>query len=236
MSTIRIQTTQNVSVEYTVASVGERIVATLIDDVVLLVWAGFWLGMVGALGVKQKAVWIGMGVLVGATYVFYHLLCEVFFNGQSLGKRARDLKVIRLDGTSPSLGDYLLRWVLRIVDSGFVALIAILLNGRGQRLGDMAAGTTVVSLNAPRAAAPLPTTPDAGYVAVFPQAAHLADHDVAIIRQVLRKGLERENYVLLNELANKVKALLGVQADLPDEAFLRTVLRDHSQLLNGAPA
>jgi len=233
MATIRIQTTQNVTLEYTVASLGDRIVAYLIDVVTLMVWAGFWIVVFVSLKLGETALVALLGVFVGVPYVFYHLLCEVFFSGQSIGKRARDLKVVRLDGTSPGIGDYLLRWVLRIIDSGFIAVVAILLNGRGQRLGDMAAGTTVISLAPRPAAATLTTTPAApGYVVVFAQAALLADHDVAVIRQLLFKGVERSNYLMLNELANKVKSLTGIQTDLPDEAFLRTVLRDHAHLLN----
>ena len=59
---------------------------------------------------------------------------------------------MRLDGTRPGLGDYVLRWLLRPIEviaftSGVrQPCITILLNGKGQRLGDLAAGTTVVSL------------------------------------------------------------------------------------------
>ncbi|MBC8083036.1 MAG: RDD family protein [Hymenobacter sp.] len=237
MSTIRVQTTQNVSLEYEVASVGERILATLIDYLVLFAWVITCMLPFLVFGVKGNTLVILMGVLAGLPYVFYHLVCEVFFNGQSLGKKARQIKVIRLDGTRPGLGDYLLRWLLRIVDmglpllGGLVAIITILANGRGQRLGDLAAGTVVVSTRPRQSTGPLaPVFTPADYVVVFPQAAQLADHDVATIRQLVHKGLEHENYVLLNEVANKVKALTGIGTDLPDEAFLRTVLRDHAHL------
>jgi uncharacterized RDD family membrane protein YckC len=235
MSTIRVQTAQNVTLEYEVASVGERIVAALIDGLILVAWVALWMLLVSALG-SENDVLVGLVVIVaGVPAVFYHLLCELFFNGQSLGKKARHIKVIRLDGTRPGFGDYLLRWILRIVDtgimSGLVAVVVILANGRGQRLGDLAAGTSVVSTRARQQAGPLaPAFTEADYMVVFPQAANLQDHDVATIRQLLFKGLERENYELLNEVANKVKTLTGIQTQLPDEAFLRTVLRDHAHL------
>jgi uncharacterized RDD family membrane protein YckC len=234
MATIRIQTTQNVTIEYEVASIGDRIISTILDYLVLFVWAVVVIGL-GSWLSRTTLPWVAIA-LVGIPYVFYHLICEVFFNGQSLGKRARDLKVVRLDGGRPSLGDYLLRWLLRIVDlgifSGAVAVVTILLNGRGQRLGDLAAGTTVVRLR-PAAGHKLGTNlgpPDPNYQVVFPQAASLADHDVALIRQLLAQGLERQNYLLLNEVANKVKGLTGIYTTLSDEAFLRTLLRDHAHL------
>lgn len=237
MSTIRLQTTPNVSLEYEVASVGERIVAAIIDNLILLAWVVAWILLFVALKSESTTLLVLMGVLAGVPYLFYHLVCEVFFNGQSLGKKARHIKVIRLDGTPPHLGDYLLRWLLRIVDTGLpvvgglVAIITILANGRGQRLGDLAAGTAVVSTRPRQAAGALaPLVTPADYVVVFPQAEQLADHDVATIRQLLQKGIEHDNYLLLHEVANKVKTLTGIQTDLPDEAFLRTVIRDHAHL------
>ncbi|HEX8350401.1 MAG TPA: RDD family protein [Hymenobacter sp.] len=238
MSTIRVQTAQNVTIEYEVASVGDRIIATILDYIALFVWSAVIIGLASQLG-DQILLVIGI-VFVGVPYVFYHLICEVFFNGQSLGKRARDLKVVRLDGGRPSLGDYLLRWLLRLIDlgifSGAVAVITILINGQGQRLGDMAAGTTVVRLQSTGRSAATLGHLDPNYQVMFPQAANLADHDIALIRQLLTKALDRQNHLLINELANKVKGLTGIQTTLPDETFLRTLLRDHAHLVNESSA
>ena len=235
MSTIRVQTTQNVALEYEVASVGERILAAIIDNLILIAWIIAWALLFSALKLQGDTMLVVFGVLAGLPYVFYHLVCEVFFNGQSLGKKARHIKVIRLDGTQPSLGDYLLRWVLRIVDtgimSGLIAVVVVASNGRGQRLGDLAAGTSVVSTRPRQSGGPLaPATTHDDYVVVFPQAAQLADHDAATIRQLVFKGLEHKNYLLLNEVANKVKNLTGIHTELSDEAFLRTILRDQAHL------
>lgn len=253
MATIRIHTTQNVTLEYEVASLGDRIVATLLDYLVLLAWGVLWGVIIGAIAASNHdsrainyhdtaeligvAVAVLLGILIVAPVIFYFLLSEVFFNGQTLGKKARDLRVVRLDGTAPRFGDYLLRWLLRLVDFGFgggvVAVVAIAVSGKGQRLGDMAAGTSVISLRPrPEGLADLPSPAAlAGYQPVFPQAADLSDHDMALLRQLLSRSIKQGNYLLLNETANKIKQLLGVHTDLPDEAFLRTVLRDHTYLV-----
>lgn len=235
MSTIRVQTTQNVSLEYEVASVGDRVLAAIIDNVILIAWIGVLVLLAAWAGVEGPILTVVLGLLAGVPYIGYHLLCEVFMNGQSLGKKARHIKVIRLDGTPPRFGDYLIRWILRIVDtgimSGLVAVVAVLVNGKGQRIGDMAAGTAVVSTRPRQGEGALaPAFTEAGYVVVFPEASHLADHDVATIRQLLQRGLASENYLLLNELADKVKSITGISTELPDEAFLRTILRDHAHL------
>ena len=244
MASIRVHTAQNVTLEYEVASLGDRIVAAILDNLVLGAWVILWVGLFSVLGgfetlnVNQgpgRVVAVAVMGLLAVSYVFYHLICEVFFNGQSIGKKARNIRVMRLDGTAPGAGDYLLRWLLRLVDTalfgGLVAVIAIAANGRGQRLGDMAAGTTVVSVRPRPAGATLPLLSSlAGYQVVFPQAAQLADHDVALIRQVMQQALARGNYEVLHEAAAKVKALTGIQTDLPDGPFLQTVLRDHAHL------
>jgi len=237
MSTIRVQTTQNVTLEYEVASAGDRVLATIIDNVVIIAWAIAWSLLAGALGLLQsESLLTVLGIVVIVVpALFYHLICEVYFNGQSIGKKARDIKVIRLDGTTPRFGDYLLRWILRLVDTGFmgglIALVVVLMNGKGQRIGDIAAGTSVVSTRPRQAAGPLaPAFTEVGYVVVFAEAGRLADHDVATIRQLLQKGVAGDNYVLLHELALKVKELTGIRTSLPDEPFLRTVLRDHAHL------
>ena len=232
MSTIRVHTTQNVSLEYAIASVGDRILATFIDYLLYGVW--FLFAIFLNFQLKLDTVFL---FLLFLPTVFYHLVCEVYFNGQSLGKKARHIRVMRLDGTAPSLGDYLLRWLLRPVEVllfwGGPALFTILLNGKGQRLGDLAAGTTVISLK-PRANELLvaeAAMPE-GYQPVFPQAAQLSDHDTALLRQLLSRSLAQDNYLLLNETATKVKSLLNLQTDLGDEPFLRTILRDHAYLLS----
>jgi uncharacterized RDD family membrane protein YckC len=242
MATIRVHTTQNVTLEYETGSLGNRIVAAILDNLILIAYAAtvfglaIWLG--GRLTMYNPLMWL-VGLLIGIPYVFYNLACEVLFNGQSLGKKAMQLRVMRLDGTAPRLGDYFLRWLLRIVDTslpgigGLVAIITIAANGKGQRLGDIAAGTTVISLK-PRAEELTNLTtalPPEGYQPVFPQVVDLSDHDIALLRQLLNRGLQQENYVLLNETATKIKQLLHVQSDMSDEAFLRTVLRDHAHLV-----
>ncbi|GAA3949146.1 RDD family protein [Hymenobacter algoricola] len=236
MSTIRVQTAQNVALEYDVASVGDRILAQLIDLVVLM---GYSIGvnfLIEQATSSQDERQMLRLLLLALPVLVYHPGCETFFNGQSLGKKARQIKVTRRDGSRARLGDYLLRWLLGLVEVsatlGSVAVVAVLLNGRGQRLGDLAANTVVVSLR-PGPDTPLPTETERlhGYMVVFPQAAQLTDHDVNLIRRLLYQGLKRNNFILLNEVAQKIKSLTGIRTDLPDEAFLRTVLRDHAHLL-----
>jgi uncharacterized RDD family membrane protein YckC len=256
MATIRVHTTQNVTIEYRVASIGDRIVATIIDSLVqvayLAVCMGLFFWIMGGLhgNWERHASWhlgepvnvllVLVAVIVAIPYLFYNLLSEIFLNGQSIGKKARHIRVVRLDGTAPRVGDYFLRWLLRFVDMffyGAVAMITIAANGRGQRLGDLAAGTSVINLREQPAS--LPTaglTHPVGYQPVFAQAANLSDQDAALLRRLLARPYSPSTSTLLHEAATKTKALLHIQTDLDDEAFLHTVLRDHAYLAYEAAA
>ena len=234
MATIRVHTTQNVTLAYEVASVGDRIAASLLDYLLYFVWAL----LVSTVADKLNSGWLTWYSILLPT-VFYQLACEVFFNGQSIGKKARDIRVMRLDGTPARLGDYFLRWLLRpleiVLTLGSMAAVTILANGKGQRLGDLLAGTTVLSVRprARRLLVPEDAVP-AGYQPVFGQATQLSDRDVALLRQLLSRSLQQGNFLVLHETALKIKQLLGVHSDLGDEVFLRTVLRDHAHLAAAA--
>lgn len=236
MSTIRVHTTQNVTLAYEAASIGDRVVAALIDYALYLAWLVAVAVANASLSFSlDKTGWF----VAMLPTVFYMLVCEVFFNGQTLGKKARHIRVMRLDGTAPRLSNYFLRWLLRPVEIvmflGGLATVVILLNGKGQRLGDLLAGTTVVQLRGPVApllAADL-LVPES-YQPVFAQASQLSDHDLLLLRQLLTRGLKQRNALLLHDTASKVKALLGIQTDLDDTAFLRTILRDHAALTQEA--
>jgi hypothetical protein len=89
----------------------------------------------------------------------YPVLFEVFRRGQTPGKKMLGISVINDDLTPVTLGNSLVRNLLRTVDFlplfYLVGLITMLSNRRFQRLGDLAAGTLVISLPRSAKAAPL---------------------------------------------------------------------------------
>lgn len=78
----------------------------------------------------------------------YFAISEAKFQGQTLGKKALNVRVISADGTPITVRQAWLRNLLRIADVLPVAYVAgvtsILASPRAQRLGDMVAGTMVV--------------------------------------------------------------------------------------------
>ncbi len=239
MPSIRIQTTQNVTVEYEIASVGDRILATLIDWAVYVAYAG-------VVGAVVSQLQLNLPPLVGfALYLpvlLYSVLAESLFDGRTLGKHARDLRVVKKSGVAPGVGDYLLRWLLAPVDLfpfGGIGLLSMLITSNGQRLGDLTAGTVVVKMRARaglRASTFGGTASDpataSSYQVTFPQAAQLSDRDVTLIRQLLAEGLRRGDQHLLTQTVQRVQELTGIPHPINQPApwFLGTVLRDHAYL------
>ncbi|GAB3321879.1 RDD family protein [Larkinella ripae] len=228
---VSIQTSQNVTLDYEPANVGDRILALLLDYLVFLGWLIFYFALRRlAPGVFENRFW--SMVLLVLPFMLYDLLCELFLNGQSLGKIALKIRVVMLDGSPPTLGAYLLRWLLRLIESplflaGLVPLITVAINGKGQRIGDIAAGTTVVKLTQPvtleyvtyRA---LPVD----YQVRFPEVTRLSDRDLSIIREALRLN----NPEVSGLAAQKVKQVIGVRSELDDATFLRTLISDYQFL------
>ena len=237
MSKIRIQTTQNVALDFIPASLGDRIVAHIIDWLIFIAW-----GIVCILLFSGLSMSFDNNDILGVVFMvlflwlplmFYDLLFEVFMNGQSIGKRAMKIRVINLDGTQPTLGAYLMRWLFRLVDTvlfgSIVALITAAANGKGQRIGDIAAGTAVVKLKQAVSLKQLRQESfKANYQVMFPQASLLSDNDITTLRAVLRKG--EHNQELIEEATEKVKEVMAVESDLDDFQFLKKVLEDHTYL------
>lgn len=231
MDNIQIQTTQNVNIEYEVASIGDRILATLLDYLFFAAYLILVFVLLASIVSMQGNMYLS--ILLCLPVLFYDLVCETFLEGRSFGKMIMKIKVVKLDGTSPAFGAYLIRWLLRIIDirlfSGGIALIAIVANDKGQRLGDMAAGTTVIKMKQKvtlNDTILLRSRPE--YKIVFPEVNRLSDRDVAIIKEVIQLSIRTNNQEAISKLALKTKATMQVSSNLPDSQFLSTVLQDYS--------
>jgi uncharacterized RDD family membrane protein YckC len=236
MQTVSVRTTQNVFIQYPVASLGDRMAAGLIDTVILVAYMIMMAYGMNYLEIDSAALSLSI-VFIPA--IFYHLLFEIFMDGQSPGKRQMKIKVVRTDGTPATMGNFLLRWLLRLVEvqaaQGMIAIITIAWNGRGQRLGDIAASTTVVKLVKQQdvTAAEIFTLATEDYVPQFPNVTILTDRDAELIQQALEVYRKHDNLRPAMIVTEKIKTRLGIQTDMTFEAFLTTILKDYSQLTAG---
>jgi uncharacterized RDD family membrane protein YckC len=247
MQTIKITTSQNVDIDYAVAGLGDRIVAWLID---YGIFAGilFVLQMIMDIYIfsahYNNVTGTGFPVAEIVTmltwlilYLFYDLLCEIFMNGQSFGKKVMKIKVISLNGARPRVGQYILRWLFRIVDIGLTggscAIISIALSDNKQRVGDMIAGTAVINLNPNKNYNDLVFgPPPEDYQPVYRQVMQLTDGDVVLIHDVIRNFNRTRNNMLVYKLAMQLKNYLNIsyEREINEYQFLEIILNDYNSL------
>ncbi|MGE5859331.1 MAG: RDD family protein [Ignavibacteria bacterium] len=240
MQKIQIETSQNVAIEYELASIGDRVLAQLLDSLIL---AGYLIvlfllmyllrlsdGFFGGL-----AFWIILYLPV----FFYDLLLETFFNGQSFGKKIRKIKVVKIDGTQPTFISYFLRWILKPVDVfftyGSIGIITILIGGKGQRLGDLAAGTTIIKIrNDANLNQTIFTNVSENYQPAFPQVTYLSDREIELVKEALEHNTRLTDLNTYDRILEKVKDAVakkaGISTTMTTRAFLRTILKDYNSI------
>jgi uncharacterized RDD family membrane protein YckC len=235
MPTIKIQTSQNIELEYELAGIGDRLVAYIID---LLIYAAYIITVfliADVAGGKSGSNWTPLFLIL--PIFFYQLLCEIFLNGQSLGKKAKQIKVISLNGNQPNFGQYLIRWIFRIVDdmigSGVIAILTISLSDKAQRVGDILAGTTVVRTNPNTVFQDtLFSETEADYIPQFNLVNLLNDGDISLLKEVINRYVKDpyNNNSILQKAYEKTRNILGVTENYEAVSFLETVIKDYNHV------
>lgn len=234
MSNLQINTTQNVILDYKIVGVGERIVAFLIDGFILYLYATLVQYIGQAIGYLYDDTWTQRGLisLILLPAMCYSLLMHLLFNGRTVGKLLLRMRVVMVDGSPAHWSNYLVRWMLRLVDIwlflGSVGLLAILFSDKRQRLGDAAAGTVVISTkNRTRVTHTiLEDLPD-NHVPMFTNVTLLTDRDVRLIKDTFRIAKNSNDHKTMKTLRDKVESILASGSDLYDEPYLSTVLKDY---------
>lgn len=232
MDNFQIETAQNISIDQNVAGIGERILAFLIDGVIQVLYVVIVNYLLQGIEMDKGQLWVYI-LVMGLPVFLYYLVWETFWNGQTPGKAALNIRVVKLDGSKPAFSNYVTRWLLRLIDitmtSGSVAVVTILLNGKGQRLGDLAAGTTVISekpMNHLQQTIMVDLPED--YVPKYPQVTVLSDKDVENIKNLYGKSLRNSNHRVINSLSKKVAELLQVTPQELPTQFIKTVIKDYN--------
>jgi len=232
MDKFQIETAQNVNIVQNVAGVGERILAFIIDFFVLVFYVIIVSIIYAATGLGTDSDFL-LIMTIGLPLFLYHLLWEMFWDGRSPGKAVMKLRVVKVDGSKPAFSSYLLRWLLRIIDisltSGALALITILFNGRGQRLGDIAATTTVISekrtMDLSRTI--LMDIPE-GYVPTYPQVTVFSDREMQTIKSVFMEAKRMGSHNVVLKLAEQVTTVMEATTEETPIKFLDTVIKDYN--------
>lgn len=232
MDNFQIETAQNISINQNVAHLTTRIGSYVIDLVIIIAYYVLLFLFYGLINYNVSFNNITLHVLLILPPAFYSLLFEVFMNGQTPGKYANKIRVVKLDGSKPTFGSYVIRWFLRVIDislfSGSVALVTILLNGKGQRLGDIAAGTTVVSERKRVSIKDtLVESIKENHTPTFPQVTVLNDKDIRTIRNLYQDAVRKRKHNVILKLSLKVKEITNITTDMKPMDFVDTVIKDY---------
>jgi uncharacterized RDD family membrane protein YckC len=263
MAMVKINTAYNVNIDFDLAGLDKRFFAWLIDFAIRAIYLYIVLQIAISIfydygldnGSRQESAIIFYTLSLLPIF-FYFLLLEVFFNGQSIGKKILKIRVASIEGYKPTATQYLTRWVFRLVDLGFISLsilsggniftgwiaaiflipnaigIFLLLNSKKeQRLGDLASGTVVIKLK--------PSTHikdtifeavSKEYRVIYADVLKLSDRDVTIIKNALITYDKSGNDHTLWLIAEKLKTVLHIKEIGNPYDMLDTVIKDYNFL------
>lgn len=235
MRSIEISTTQNVTIQYDLADLKDRALAFLLDF--LIFTTGFFVLWMFAFFIGIRADYYF--TLIGApVIIFYALVSEIVGNGQSVGKMALQIKVVKVNGKQASIGDYMLRWIFRPIDIymslGSIASLLVSSSSKAQRMGDMLAGTTVIkvkpavnmSLNDLLSISSLDT-----YQPVYSSVRTMSEDDMLLVKTVIERARKYPNSAHLEAVDMAVRHVMErlhlTSMPVNKTDFLRTVLKDY---------
>ncbi|MCC9063889.1 RDD family protein [Flavobacterium piscisymbiosum] len=241
MSELSINTTQNVKINFIAASPGERIGSYFIDlaikvayiSVVSLVFF-YWLNLGKLFDRLDNWSKISIVLILYFPFFIYSLTLESIFEGQTIGKKLVKIKVVKIDGYQAGFGDYLMRWFFRLVDItllyGIVAIVSVVSSKKAQRLGDMVAGTAVITLkNKIDISHTILEEIGEAYAPTYPLVIKLSDNDMRIIKETFKNAEARNDHEVIYKLVAKIENVTGIKNQSGNENdFLRVILKDYN--------
>ncbi|MEH2011930.1 RDD family protein [Nostoc sp.] len=252
---ITFQTPESVELEFTLAGIGNRALALLIDYTILIVTLLLFVLTWSVLSTqllnfvedfftngKNLGVWLLaiFFIIAFAIYISYFVFFETLWFGQTPGKRFAKIRVVRDDGRLIGLQQATLRALLRPFDETlFIGAFLIMLGRREKRLGDLAAGTIVIQAQIPTASATLIISEQAKVLnqqlVEIADLSQLLPDDFAVIREYLqRRGAMslKARASLSLKLAEQVKTIINLEK-LPEaitpDIFLEAVYLVYKQ-------
>lgn len=240
---LTIDTPEQVHLEFTLADIGSRFLAVLIDmliqfvlGIVFLVLCMMLLSFSTAFQI-QRFTWTAAFWILGSFLILwgYYTGFEAFWKGQTPGKRVAGIRVIKESGRPINAFEAIARNLVRFVDylPGFygIGVLTMLLNQKRRRLGDMVAGTLVVHESSRREAELFFNTPAASDVA-FHQAASLTPQEVELVEAFLSRRLDIPPAIRRQSAARIADMIATRLAIAPDarpadnENFLELIVRE----------
>ncbi|MCX7592517.1 MAG: RDD family protein [Fischerella sp.] len=252
---VKYQTPESVELEFTLAGIGSRAWALLIDyhvlGLILITFLIAWLIISAQLldwlsrifGSEKLGIWLyAIALLVNySIYTGYFVFFETLWQGQTPGKHIAKIRVIKDNGRTIRLPQAVLRALLRPIDDTlFLGAFLIIFSRREKRLGDWVAGTIVIQAQPNHAATTFTVSEQAKLISEqLLQTTDLSvmlPDDFAVIREYLlrRSGMSsKARGSVALRLAKQVKAILNLE-DLPESVspnvFLEAIYLAYQKL------
>lgn len=253
---VSLSTPESVELEFTLAGIGNRTLALVIDyQILALLLLGFWIlwstfsfGLMNYLNranfnYASVPIWLVAILLLLSFFLFtgYFAVFEVLWQGQTPGKRITKIRVIRDDGRPVGLSQAAMRSLLRPLDDFFfVGVFFILLGKQEKRLGDWAAGTLVIQEQRGDRNATLTISDPAKQLAIeLPAIADLSQllpDDFAVVRAYLQRRHTMEKHArndLSLNLARQLRTVIALETIPPNttsDQFLEAIYEAYQQM------
>ncbi|MEM0979233.1 MAG: RDD family protein [Cyanobacteria bacterium P01_H01_bin.58] len=248
--TVTIRTPESVELEFTLAGIGNRALAWMLDYLLLLLLlalisliATFFgeqlvnLTVVLGGGTENIELWLAAISLLASAAIYggYFVGFEVWWQGQTPGKRYAKIRVINDNGKPEGVFQATLRALMRPVDEIlFLGVFCILFGQQEKRIGDWLAGTLVIQAEQPISTNSLTISEASQTLAkqLMAQSSigKLLPDDFAVMRDYLqrRSALTRQARQALSvQLARQVREIIELeklpQEQMPADLFLEAV-------------
>jgi uncharacterized RDD family membrane protein YckC len=245
---VKLGTGFNIEVEFPISPFARRLFAWVIDVAVIIAY--LWLGskLLYLLTPRWPEIeWLD--VLFGLPVLFYHLILEIVFNGQSFGKKAMSIKVIAEDGGQPTISQYMIRWIFRMADFPiwifgmiakgalpwwcsifvFAGLASVLATDKSQRLGDLIAGTIMIDTKTRTSWQDTVFTElESNYQPKYPEVMRLSDKDINTLKSIIETVKKKNDYDMSMRIADRIRSKLAITHDQDSLDFLETLLKDYN--------
>ncbi len=265
MSIVRIATNFNIDIEFTAPPFYRRLLAWVMDIIIQVFYLVIAIRFLNAMARIFRAdednntKMMAFSLLLFLPFLLYHVILEITMDGQSIGKKIMGIKVISENGGKPSIGQFIIRWLIRTSDytlifiivlipyaqifgpqvywgvAGALALLTadlVLVNTRKQqRLGDILAHTVLINTKQnEKITDTVFLEVSEKYVPQFPQIMQLSDRDINALKGIIDTARKHKDHHMALMAAEKIKAHLKIETDLEPETFLKILLKDYNYL------
>lgn len=237
---LTIQTPEQITMELAPAGIGSRFLALALDTVIqavlyvaIILLSAF---LLPAMGLRWlPGTWAGATavLLLFCVYWGYFAAFEIFWHGQTPGKRVAGIRVVKDTGRPITAIEGIGRNLMRAVDGLFlylVGVISVVLSRQNKRLGDYVAGTIVIHDKTTAEVKPDWSFTKSTDSAFHPELSKVSEQDLIVIETFLHRRLDLEGMVRLNtaiRLCEVVQRKTGLTkaANQSDEEFLEALAR-----------